>query len=207
MSLRPEISGFSLDAMFGPIGTKDEDVLARILRPFDESVRSRNPGLLEKSREVLRRAIFEEVPWPDLDVEGEAHVMAAIVLARYGQTTDQPARMCGRCPHSGASSRNITRDSRGTPGSAVRLRPRPRDLRAAHRHALELLWLPLASRRSGRCTPALAGLQDDDPSLRGDSFMGGFLDELWAGSGSWSPMNRISGSTAIERPIGPCSSP
>ena len=176
MSLRPEISGFSLDAMFGPIGTKDEDVLARILRAFDASVHSRDPGLLEKSREVLRRAIFEEVPWPDLDVEGEAHVMAAIV-ARHGQTHRSTGSNVWKMPTFWSFIKEYYMRLEGDARKALFVFGRGRAILGGDRHALELLRIPRAppgpdaARRPGEDA-------EDDPSLCGEGFMGGFLDEL-----------------------------
>ena len=87
MSLRPEISGFSLQKMFDVLGCKDEEVLRRVTDEFDSKVTFRNPSLKAEAHNVLRRAIFDYDGnrWPDLEVEGEPHVFAAIVLAAHGQ--------------------------------------------------------------------------------------------------------------------------
>ena len=83
MSLRPEISGFSLQKMFDVLGCKDEEVLRRVTDEFDSKVTFRNPSLKAEAHNVLRCAIFDYDGnrWPDLEVEGEPHVFAAIVLA------------------------------------------------------------------------------------------------------------------------------
>ena len=178
MSLRPEISGFSLDAMFGPIGTKDEDVLARILRAFDESVHSRDSGLLEKSREVLRRAIFEEVPWPDLDVEGEAHVMAAIVLAQHGQDHRSTGSNVWKMPTFWSFIKGYYTRLEGDARKALFVFGRGR---AIFGRRIDTPWsyygfLSLPQVRTLHA--GLAKMREDDPSLCGEGFMGGFLDEL-----------------------------
>ena len=178
MSLRPEISGFSLDAMFGPIGTKDEDVLARILQALDDSVRSRDPGLIERARDVLRRAIFEEVPWPDLEVEGEAHVMAAIVLARYGQTHLSTGSNVWKMPAFWSFIKGYHTRLEGDARKALFVFGRGR---AIFGRRIETPWSYygfLSLPQVQTLHAGLAKMRDDDPGLCGDGFMGGFLDEL-----------------------------
>jgi len=86
MSLRPIISGFDAGVMFDLLGSKDEVVLARVTKEFDDDVKFDHPSMIATAHEVLWRAIFEGDRWRDLEVEGEPHVMAAIVLARHGQS-------------------------------------------------------------------------------------------------------------------------
>ena len=85
MSLRPEISGFSLNNMDALFGTKDEHLLTDLLCEFDKKITFRDPELTGQSHAILRRAIDERPRWPDLDMEGEPHVFAAIILAQHGQ--------------------------------------------------------------------------------------------------------------------------
>jgi hypothetical protein len=178
MSLRPEISGFSLDTMFGPIGSKDEDHLARLLEAFDESVRSRNPDLMNQTREILRRAIFEEVPWPDLEGEGEAHVLAAIMLARYGQVHSSTGSNVWKMP---AFWNFIKEYHTRLPGDARRAlfvfgRGRP-----IFGRRIDTPWsyYGFLSRPQAQTLHAgLSTMRDDDPSPRAEELTGGFLDEL-----------------------------
>lgn len=86
MALRPTVSGCRLDTMFQRLGSRDEAILAQLIDSFDEAVNLQAPSARAEAHEILRRAVFEGPRWPDLEVEGELHVMAAIVLAKHDQT-------------------------------------------------------------------------------------------------------------------------
>lgn len=85
MSLRPEISGFSLDAMYALTGCGDDGVASRLIEELDSSVTFSDPILRDRAHAILRRVVHEPPRWADLEVEGEPHVFAALTLARHGQ--------------------------------------------------------------------------------------------------------------------------
>lgn|GEM_PF-1526821 len=86
MSLRPEISGFSLDTMFALLGCGDDALASQLVEEFDASVSFQDPTLRDRAHAILRRAVHERPRWADLDVEDELHVFAALTLAKHGQT-------------------------------------------------------------------------------------------------------------------------
>jgi hypothetical protein len=86
MSLRPEISGFSLDAMYALLGRGDDALASQLIEEFDSRVRFQDPALRERAHAILRRVVHEPPRWADLEVEGDAHVFAALTLAKHGQT-------------------------------------------------------------------------------------------------------------------------
>jgi hypothetical protein len=164
--------------MFGHIGTKDKDLLVRILQGLDESVRARDPGLIERTRDAIWRAIFEEVPCPDLEVEGEAHVVAAVVLARYGQTHMATGSNVWKMPAFWSFIKGYHHRLPGDARKALFVFGRGR---AIFGRRIDTPWsyygfLSLPQVRTLHAE--LSRLRDEDPSLRGEAFMGGFLDEL-----------------------------
>jgi hypothetical protein len=86
MSLRPEISGFSLDAMYALLGSGDDALASQLIEEFDSSVRFQDPTSRDQAHAILRRVVHEPPRWADLEVEGEPHVFAALTLAKHGQT-------------------------------------------------------------------------------------------------------------------------
>jgi hypothetical protein len=89
MSLRPQVWGFDLAHFQSLFGSRDEDVLsdveARQARwrgvndlPPDESEQ-------EEFQLLLRRAVNEGVPFPELAEESHTHVQLAIAMAGVGQ--------------------------------------------------------------------------------------------------------------------------
>ena len=85
MSLRPEISGFSLAAMQALFGSEDEDSVSAVREELREIVEFDDPQELDRAVQVVERALHRGVPFPDLEVEGEPHAVAAIALAMHGQ--------------------------------------------------------------------------------------------------------------------------
>jgi len=82
MSLRPEISGFSLKELFSLQGDKGRDALPEL----QAKLRFNDPARTQKAYAILLRAIDESDRWADLEVETELHVLVARVLAHHGQT-------------------------------------------------------------------------------------------------------------------------
>jgi hypothetical protein len=85
MSLRPEVFGFDIEKLRSIRGCKDQAVLNQLLVEFDKRIHFRDESLTALAKEALRRAIFEGLPFPDLEKENEAHVCAAVVLAEHDQ--------------------------------------------------------------------------------------------------------------------------
>lgn len=86
MSLRPEVSGFSLQQLYEFLGSGDRSIIDHLISEFDNAVTFEKSELRFRAHAILRRAVYERPRWSDLEVEGEEHVFAAIVLARHGQT-------------------------------------------------------------------------------------------------------------------------
>lgn len=85
MSLRPELSGFDRKRLLGLCGTGDRAAAEALARELAQMVTFDDPGDLERSKNVIRRAVMEGIPFPDLETEGEPHVFAAIALANHDQ--------------------------------------------------------------------------------------------------------------------------
>jgi hypothetical protein len=89
MSLRPEVRGFDLPKLRSWFGSGDASVVAAIEREL--ALAEADPEadvddqFRETFREALHRAVFQGVPFPDLDAEREPHVDLAILLAGHGQ--------------------------------------------------------------------------------------------------------------------------
>lgn len=85
MSLRPEMSGFSLSALRSQLGTGDEEMVSAVREELRAMVDFDDPLEFDRAVRVIERAVFDGIPFEDLDVEGEPHVVAAIALAHHGQ--------------------------------------------------------------------------------------------------------------------------
>lgn len=79
MSIRPEISGFSLPKLIALSGCKDAAVAHAL--EVEESEKFGNPEVSG----VIRRYIMEGSPFPDVFVESYIHVCAAQLLAGFDQ--------------------------------------------------------------------------------------------------------------------------
>jgi hypothetical protein len=82
MSLRPEISGFSLETLFSLQGAKGREALPEL----EAKLRFRDPERTQEAHAILQRAIDESGTWADLEAETDMHVAVARVLAHHGQT-------------------------------------------------------------------------------------------------------------------------
>lgn len=85
MSLRPELSGFSLEALKSQLGTGDEEMVSAVREELRVMVDFDDPQEFDRAVRVIERAVFDGIPFEGLDVEGEPHVVAAIALAHHGQ--------------------------------------------------------------------------------------------------------------------------
>jgi hypothetical protein len=88
MSLRPEIYGFRIQKMLSLFGAKDEQLVKNLCRELDQTWKLPGPADYTLAYDTLRRAIFDESKelWPDLEMEREPHVCAAVTLAKHDQT-------------------------------------------------------------------------------------------------------------------------
>jgi hypothetical protein len=93
MSLRPEISGFSLETLRSLFGCRDRGRLKALHAECDEGLGgdASDPGEnrsgAEKVKRIIERVVMKGAPFPDLDAEDETHVVAMILLAAHHQET------------------------------------------------------------------------------------------------------------------------
>jgi hypothetical protein len=94
MSLRPEIFGFRLAQLRELLGSGRREILPALNEelaalaendPFAEP-EDDEENVFEAAKAIVERAVVEGVPFPDLEAEDDAHVTAAIALARYQQS-------------------------------------------------------------------------------------------------------------------------
>jgi hypothetical protein len=85
MSQQPEISGFRLAPLRSLLGSRDSAAAGAAAQDLDSLFLTDDPEVLEAAAETLHRAVEDGVPFPALDLEGEAHAVAAAALARHGQ--------------------------------------------------------------------------------------------------------------------------
>src|SRR5262249_14015030 len=83
------LSGFDLKRMRPLLGSGDALALDRLTAELAEHDEVTDEVRCD-SEAVLRRAVREGIPFPDLEVEGKAHVLAADVLACHGQSLLEP---------------------------------------------------------------------------------------------------------------------
>ena len=83
MSVRVELSAFSMVGLRSLLGGKDERTLEELNGALDKT----RLGEKERAqyRDALSRAILEGVPFSEMRTEKRAHVLLASYLARYGQ--------------------------------------------------------------------------------------------------------------------------
>jgi hypothetical protein len=86
MSLRPQVRGFDLGRFKSLLGGQDAAVIAEVeSRRRVESSRRTDEAEEETFRVLLRRAVNEGVPFPELVEESHVHVQLAVALAGVGQ--------------------------------------------------------------------------------------------------------------------------
>jgi hypothetical protein len=175
MSLRPEISGFSLQRLFDILGSQDEAIIADLVGKM--SFRG-NPGKTAELDAVLRRAIHERPRWPDLAIESETHVWAAVALAHHGQThigTDSNSwKMPAVWEFIHQWHLQVPEDGRKYLGIFTRGR-------GIFSRYIETSWSfygYLALPELQQLLAALVKFQEADPARRGQQFLYGFVDEL-----------------------------
>ena len=83
MSLRPEIYGFDLARLRALLGSGNESAVERAAAELEQREHA------EEAKDIAARAILTGVPFVGLDVEGDAHVTAAVTLFRMDQTLDE----------------------------------------------------------------------------------------------------------------------
>ncbi|MFO0954221.1 MAG: hypothetical protein U0835_24300 [Isosphaeraceae bacterium] len=85
MSIRPQVRGFDLGRFGALFGSGDEAVVAEVegrrARLHEGDSRPPSDGVEEAYRAILRRAVFEGVPFPELAEESHLHVQVANDLA------------------------------------------------------------------------------------------------------------------------------
>ena len=92
MSLRREIFGFRLQALHELLGSGSTDAIAAVASALDDVAGNEGTldeveaGQLRTAKQIVSRAITQGAPFPELDVETDAHVMAAVHLARHNQS-------------------------------------------------------------------------------------------------------------------------
>lgn len=88
MSLRPMISGFDLARLRSYLGCGDRSLLLALESDLAQLL-ARSTGLDvrlgEEVRKVLGAAVLQGAPFPGLQEETQAHVIAADLLASHGQ--------------------------------------------------------------------------------------------------------------------------
>lgn len=89
MSLRPQVCGFDLSRFRSLFGSRDAGVIADVeahrARQRAETGLSPRDAEEETFRALLRRAVNDGAPFPELTEESHAHVQLAIALAEVGQ--------------------------------------------------------------------------------------------------------------------------
>jgi hypothetical protein len=178
MSLRPVIAGFDLHAMLRLLGRGDIALLESLQQEFDDRATFDDPAQTLAAHEILRRAVFEGPRWPDLEVEGEPHVMAAIVLASHGQSHLKTGSDIGKMS---AFWNFIKEHHARIPSEARKFLFMFGRGRALFGRRIETAWSYygyLTQLQTQKLHQALIALQADDPAFRGPEFMGGFLDDF-----------------------------
>lgn len=85
MSLRPEISGFSLARLRALAGSRDAALLANLESRLAEGFESDDPDDERRIRRILEQAVMKGIPFPLLRTEEENHIHAVQLLATEGQ--------------------------------------------------------------------------------------------------------------------------
>jgi len=85
MSRRLNLLGFSLSKMKSLCGSKDEAALAQLCARLSRDFSDLDTEDSTKIREILEKAIWEGIPFRDLEEENWRHVDAASRLARFEQ--------------------------------------------------------------------------------------------------------------------------
>jgi len=85
LSLRPEISGFSLTALRRLAGSRDSGLVRRLTSRLDELIETDDPDFKQHVGKIVEQAVMKGIPFPGLDVEEDPHVMAVQLLALEGQ--------------------------------------------------------------------------------------------------------------------------
>lgn len=95
MSVRPEVYGFSLDVLDRGIRSQSAEFLSDAISKLNDWEGHCSEAEIGAGQDVLRRAANEGFHWPDLEVESNAHVLAAVALSQINQEpvpTDSSSR-------------------------------------------------------------------------------------------------------------------
>lgn len=85
MSLRMTVSGFDLSRLRSCLGSRDPAAVAEIQTQLNSDGEDWDEALRGVTIAVVRRAVEEGCPFPDLESEQDPHVFAAYFLAQHGQ--------------------------------------------------------------------------------------------------------------------------
>ena len=86
MSLRPEISGFSLTQLRALAGSRDPQHVSRMLSRLKDLIETDDPeGEKTRIRAILDQALRKGIPIPGLQVETDDHVLAVQLMATENQ--------------------------------------------------------------------------------------------------------------------------
>ncbi len=188
MSLRAYITSFDLQKMQSLLGSRKESTVqtaAKILREefdldaLDEDEAAEYAERIEAILAICRRAVDEGVPFPDLKEENEDHVTAAETLAVVGQK------------HGYTSFEDWKVTQAFYPllhDYSAALSPRGRELltfldegRPLFGRKLETGWsyyAYLTADEVKELHAALVALQESHPELKGEEYLGGFVESL-----------------------------
>ena len=85
MSLRPEISGFSLEKLRSLRGKGDSQLIVKAMKSFQRAVELEDPSDVAAVRRIVEQIVMEGEQYSTLEAENEIHVFAALALAKCGQ--------------------------------------------------------------------------------------------------------------------------
>ena len=188
MSLRAHITSFELRKLQALFGSRDEAVVeaaAGILRKqFDldeaeEEWADEAAEEVEQALTICRRAVFDGVPFPDLEVEDDEHAIAASALAVVGQEHRGTSFGGWKVTH---VFHPFLRDH------SAALSPRGRELMSFLDEGRPIFgrkngsgwayYAYLASDEVKDLHAALVELQQTHPKLKGEAYLDGFVDAL-----------------------------
>lgn len=188
MSLRAYITCFDLQKMQSLFGSRSDtavEAAAAILRKefdldeLDDDEADEFAERVDGIRAICRRAVFEGLPFPELDEENDDHVSAAEALAGVGQKHGHTSFEDWKVTH---VFHPFLRDY------SAALSPSGRALmafldggRPLFGRKIETGWSYYAYLTAGEVKElhaALVDLLERHPELKGEAYLGGFVDAL-----------------------------
>jgi hypothetical protein len=188
MSLRAHISSFEFQKLQALFGSRDEatvEAAARVLRKQfgldepDEEWDEEAATEVEHALAICRRAVFEGVPFPDLEMEDDEHAIAAVALAVVGQKHRGTSFGGWKVTH---VFHPLLRDH----STALSIRGREllsylsdgRPIFGRKNGSSWSYYAYLTSNEVQELHAALLDLQRAHPELKGETYLDGFVDAL-----------------------------